>query len=84
MVCTSGSGEITRDGSLRICTDYQKLNAVTKMDPYPVPNIQETLDQLGRDKYFSALDLASGYWLVEMDPDAREKNSIHCPWRVPV
>ena len=62
------------DGTLRFCVDYRKLNAVTKHDSYPLPNINDCLASLGRDSvYFSTLDMASGYWQVEMDPNSQEK-----------
>ena len=50
-----------RDGSHRLCVDYRKLNSVTKTDTYPLPRIEDLLDQLGEAKYFSILDLASGF-----------------------
>jgi hypothetical protein len=46
----------------RICVDFRKLNDVTVGDSFPIPNIQDILDKLGRARYFSALDCASGYW----------------------
>lgn len=45
----------------RIVVDYRKLNEVTVGDAYPLPNIDEILDQLGHSKYFSCLDLTSGF-----------------------
>ena len=50
-----------KDGGMRLCIDYRKLNEVTRTDPYPIPLIHETLDKLGKAKWFFALDLASGY-----------------------
>ena len=51
-----------RDGTHRFCVDYCKLNTVTKADTFPLPRIDDLLDQLGQAKYFSLVDLASGYW----------------------
>ena len=56
-----------KDGSLRFCIDLRKLNARTIKDSYALPRIDETLDLLGGAKYFTALDLKSGYWQVELD-----------------
>ena len=62
-----------KDGSLRFCIDYRELNSVTKADTFPLPCIDDLLDQLGKSKYFSTLDLASGYWQVQVHPDSQEK-----------
>jgi hypothetical protein len=53
----------SKDGTVkyRFCVDYRALNAVTKPDAYPIPNIVDTLDSLGHSKIFSVLDMASGY-----------------------
>ena len=65
-----------RDGTLRFCIDYRDLNSVTKADTFPLPRVDELLDQLGKSKYFSTLDLASGYWQVQVHPDSREKTAF--------
>ena len=61
------------DGTPRLCIDYRKLNDVTRKDPYPLPRIDDTLDALRGLQYFSALDLYSGYWQVEMDKQDIDK-----------
>jgi hypothetical protein len=65
-----------KNGKLRFCVDYRKLNSITKKDAYPLPRIQEMLNTLAGSQWFSTLDLASGYWQVMMDPKDREKTAF--------
>ena len=58
-----------KDGTIRMCIDYRKLNVITVKDAYPLPRISQTIDALQGAGFFSFLDLASGYWQV---PVARE------------
>ena len=65
-----------KDGSTRFCVDYRKLNNLTLKDSYPLPRIDESLDALRGSKWFSTLDLQSGYFQVEMDPADAEKTAF--------
>ena len=51
-----------KDGSLRFCIDFRKLNSVTRKDVYPLMRIDDIFDTLNGAQYFTSLDLASGYW----------------------
>ena len=62
-----------RDGSLRFCIDYRKVNTIMKKDVYLLPWIDDILDTLSEAHYFSTLDLTSGFWQIKMDPATREK-----------
>lgn len=55
-----------KDGSLRLCVDYRKLNDLTIKNVYPLPLIDEMLDRLGSAKFFTLLDLKDAYWLVRI------------------
>ncbi|KAM7287740.1 retrovirus-related Pol polyprotein from transposon 17.6 [Ixodes scapularis] len=68
-----------KDGTLRFCVDYRQLNAVTKKDVYPLPRIDDTLDRLRHSRYFSSMDLKSGYWQIEVDERDREKTAFVTP-----
>nr|VZI05385.1 unnamed protein product [Spirometra erinaceieuropaei] len=68
-----------KDGSLRLCVDYRKLNAVTVKDSFPLPRIDTTLEALAGAACFSTLDLQSAYWQVEMAPEDRHKTAFSMP-----
>jgi len=51
-----------KDGTFRFCVDYRGINALSKKDAYPVPDIRDALDHLRGAKYFTTFDLLSGYW----------------------
>lgn len=68
-----------KDGSWRFCIDYRKVNSMTQQDAYPLPRIDKTLDSLSRATYFTKLDLASGYWQVEMEEEDKKKTAFSTP-----
>ena len=65
-----------KDGSSRFCVDFRKLNSITKDQEYPIPRIDESLESLAGSKMFTTLDLASGYWQVEVEEEDREKTAF--------
>ncbi|KAK2889745.1 hypothetical protein Q8A73_018045 [Channa argus] len=65
-----------KTGKWRPCVDYRRLNAVTKKDSYPLPRIDDALDYVAGSCWFSSLDLRSGYWQVELAPEARSKTAF--------
>lgn len=68
-----------KDGSKRFCVDYRLLNKHTVKDSFPLPSIAVSLDSLDGAKYFCTLDLASGYWQVPLDDDAKAKSAFVVP-----
>ena len=65
-----------KDGSLRICVDYRKLNTVTTPDPFPIPRVEDLLDGMSSAKFIMILDLARGYWQVPMEPASLAKTAF--------
>ena len=65
---------------MRFCIDYRKVNALTRRDAYPLPCIDDTLDTLAGAKWFSTLDMVSGYWQVELEEGDKEDCFLHPGW----
>lgn len=69
-----------KDGSLRLCVDYRQLNSKTRKDAFPLPRIEESLDALCGARWFSTLDLASGYNQVPVTEKDKGKTAFCTPF----
>ena len=65
-----------KDGSTHFCIDYWRLNSATKTDVFPLPRVDDSLDQFSKSRYFTTLDLAAGYWQVLVEPKSCEKTAF--------
>jgi hypothetical protein len=65
-----------KDGSRRFCGDYRPLNAQTRHDSFPMPLVEDVIDQLGNSTWFTALDLQSGFWQIRMAPEDVKKTAL--------
>lgn len=71
-LCT-GTRSKKKDGSVRYCVDFRKVNILTKKDAFPLPHIEECMDILSGNVFFSTLDMAQGYYQIEVDPHDRHR-----------
>uniref|UniRef100_A0A8C5DBJ5 Gypsy retrotransposon integrase-like protein 1 n=1 Tax=Gouania willdenowi TaxID=441366 RepID=A0A8C5DBJ5_GOUWI len=69
------------DKTPRFCTDFRKLNNVTKADSYPLPRMEDCVDRVGSAKFVTKLDLLKGYWQVPLTPRASEISAFVTPDR---
>jgi phosphoglycolate phosphatase-like HAD superfamily hydrolase len=67
------------DGSLCLCIDYRSLNEVTRKDAYPLPRVDDTLDELKDANFYTHLDLASGFWRVRVRDKDIHKTAFQTP-----
>src|SRR6266498_725695 len=71
-----------KDGSIRFYMDYKKTNAITIVDTHPLSIINDTVDKIGGKKYYTSIDLASGYWQVEVDKNSQDIIAFVTPWKL--
>lgn len=68
-----------KDGSLRICIDFRKLNAVSCFDAYPMPRIEDLLERIGQANFITTLDLCKGYWQVPLEEASKPFTAFRTP-----
>jgi hypothetical protein len=69
---------LKKDGTLRLCIDYRLSNKITIKDKFLLPQINDTIDALYGARYFSTLDLLSGYWQIEINEADKHKTAFIC------
>ena len=67
------------DGTFRMCTDYRKVNSVTKTDSFPVPRMDDCIDNIGQAKYVTKFDLLKGFWQIPLTDRAKEISAFVTP-----
>jgi hypothetical protein len=68
-----------QDGTYRLCTDFQKVNAVTETDSYPIRRIDDFINKIGSAKFVSKFDLFKGYWQARLTEKAKEISAFVTP-----
>ncbi|KAJ0171192.1 hypothetical protein K1T71_013391 [Dendrolimus kikuchii] len=71
-----------KDGAVRVCVDYRRLNAITVPDVYPIPRIDQLLNAAKPTPFMSTLDLRAGYWQVKVKDSDQDKTAFIAPFGV--
>ena len=65
-----------KDGNIRYCMDYRKLNSIIRKDAFPLPHIESCIDQLRGTTFISGLDMSSGYYQIQIHKDYRHDTAF--------
>ncbi|KAL4134678.1 hypothetical protein QTP88_006404 [Uroleucon formosanum] len=76
LIVVSKKPDVYGNPKYRVCVGFRRLNKLTIGDAYPIPRIDEILDQLGRSRYYTTLDLVSGYHQVSIKAEDRQKTAF--------
>lgn len=68
------------DGTFRLCTDYRALNHQTELIPYPMPRIDDIIDETGGCRWFSRLDLCKGFWQIPLTEETKKYTAFITPF----
>ena len=71
-----------KDGTIRLCVDYRRVNSLSAADAYPLPRIDDIIDRIGTAKYITTIDLMKGYWQVPVIAADRHKTAFATPFRL--
>ena len=67
------------DGTFRMCTDYRKVNSVTKTDSFPVPRMDDCIDNIGQAQYVTKFNLLNGFWQIPLTDRPRDISAFVTP-----
>ena len=67
-----------KDGGLRFCIDFHRLNALTEKGAFPLPQIHDTINAFSGSKYYTTVDLLSGFWQTPMQEFIKTIHCFHC------
>ena len=68
-----------KDGSVRFCIDFRKVNKVTEFDAEPMPNMEEVIIKMSGHKFFTKMDLSKGYWQVSLSERSKPLTAFETP-----
>lgn len=68
-----------KDGKIRLCIDFRKINNITIFDAEPIPNQDELITQLSNAKYFTKIDLTRGYWQIPLNEKSKQFTAFRSP-----
>ena len=69
-----------KDGGVRVCVDFRRVNKIAVKDPYLIPLVQEIVSRVGNSRYLSKLDLNKGFHQVRMTKESRQKTAVVTPF----
>ena len=69
-----------KDGTVRLCVNYRRVNAASAAEAYPLPRIDDIIDQIGRAQYLTTIDLTKGYWQVPVASENRHNTAFWTPF----
>ena len=69
-----------RNGSMRFCIDFRRLNLVTEFDCEPMPNADDIMVKVTQDKYFSKIDLSKGIWQIPLAKESKPLTASRFPY----
>ena len=64
------------DGTYRMCTDYRKVNNMSKTDTFPIPRMDDYIGKIRHSKYITKFDLLKGFWHIPLTERAKEISAI--------